>query len=668
MTRKLIKILTLFISLCGFSQEYYNTQGYDVTYEDLKGSSYEADSEANALIIYESVQVSTDIDFEFKDRIYFIRKVIRKIKILNESGLSNAIHYISLYNNELASEKVENIRVITHNMENNEIIETKLNKDLIKNEKHNKHRSSLILNPQNVKIGSVITYNYTIKSPFLTHLNGWQFQEDIPKLYSKLELSIPENFEYDVKIYGDIYLTDSNTLIKPKCFAIQNTIPTVLANSPYLYIDCFDSYYIMKNIPAFKEEAYTLSKRSSVARIEFELKQFTSVSGKVTDYTKFHKDFDDEVIQSKITGRQLTQSQVNKILPDKILSETNKLIKAKEIYNFIQKNYNCNGVNNIVEDFSLNNVIDNKSGNAQSINLLLLNALNEADIKAKPVILSTRDNGLVSKINFDLSDFNYLLAEVELNKKTYLLDASNPYLAFGEIPFKCLNQYGMGLNSKNNNEWIDIDPLFTTNQLYNLEINIDKDQNVKGTVACKKTGYHALNSKQNYFNDEPSYFKNLTESFPDKTISDFAVSTLKEDVNLKETYNITYTVQTDNNTVTINPFLIKYLDDIPLKSENRIYPINFGFKDNYLYMFQLNFNDSYSIKQIPEKLILELPDKSGTMVLSSKVIGNSVNLIFKINFNQAIYQPDYYQSIKEFLNELIRIQENSNIILERKQL
>ena len=48
-----------------------------------------------------------------------------------------------------------------------------------------------------------------------------------------------------------------------------------------------------------------------------------------------------------------------------------------------------------------------------------------------------------------ISDFNYLIVQATIDDKTYLLDATDNYLSFGEIPFRCLNSYGRLMDFKN---------------------------------------------------------------------------------------------------------------------------------------------------------------------------------------------------------------------------
>ena len=88
--------------------------------------------------------------------------------------------------------------------------------------------------------------------------------------------------------------------------------------------------------------------------------------------------------------------------------------------------------------------------------MLLYNLLSEQDINVTPILLSTRNNGLPTKIYPVISDFNYIIIRAIINGKQYFLDATNKYLEFGQIPFRCLNQYGRLLDFKKGSKWIPI--------------------------------------------------------------------------------------------------------------------------------------------------------------------------------------------------------------------
>jgi hypothetical protein len=130
------------------------------------------------------------------------------------------------------------------------------------------------------------------------------------------------------------------------------------------------------------------------------------------------------------------------LIDESIVNEPDLLKKAIGIYKYVQDNYTWDGKYGIFNNVSVKDLIKNKSGKVSEINILLHNLLDEYGIEVMPVLLSTRDNGLPTQIYPVMSDFNYLIVQASIDGKTFLLDATDDYLSFGEIPFRCLNHYG----------------------------------------------------------------------------------------------------------------------------------------------------------------------------------------------------------------------------------
>lgn len=68
--------------------------------------------------------------------------------------------------------------------------------------------------------------------------------------------------------------------------------------------------------------------------------------------------------------------------------------------------------------------------------------LKKAGISAYPVVLSTRPNGLLPFTHASLSACNYVIVKAVVNGKPILLDATEPNLQVGCLPFRCLNGEG----------------------------------------------------------------------------------------------------------------------------------------------------------------------------------------------------------------------------------
>src|SRR5690606_13980299 len=82
-------------------------------------------------------------------------------------------------------------------------------------------------------------------------------------------------------------------------------------------------------------------------------------------------------------------------------------------------------------DEGIKRALEKRSGNVTDINLSLVAALSAAGVDAEAVVLSTRDNGMVNKLYPILSDFNYVIAKVNIDDQSYFLDATDPLLPFG---------------------------------------------------------------------------------------------------------------------------------------------------------------------------------------------------------------------------------------------
>src|SRR5690349_22677640 len=68
-----------------------------------------------------------------------------------------------------------------------------------------------------VKAGTVIEYQYEIMSPFTYNFRKWEFQADIPKVYSEYRTSIPGNYVYNIILRGYLQLTEKKDDVQQNC-------------------------------------------------------------------------------------------------------------------------------------------------------------------------------------------------------------------------------------------------------------------------------------------------------------------------------------------------------------------------------------------------------------------------------------------------------------------
>ena len=648
-------LLVLLISFTSNAQSYFNPDDTTVTRGDLETNVYLQDTTANAVVLYEFGNSFVD-----KNTFKLKTKIKKKLKILNRNGFDKATETIYLYNNSNRKEKVYDIIATTHNLENGEVTTTKLSESQIFEERYNDKYTIVKFTFPNIKEGSVITYSYTIESPFMFKYKEWEFQDDIPKMYSIYRTSIPGNWEYHIRLVGYLKLFHTEQSVANNCLVVGSGGTA----------NCLNTVYVMKDIPAFIEEDYMTTKENYLSRIEYELKTFRGFDGRVDNITKSWKAVHKELKFDKNFGRQLGKSShVKDLLDSSISNEKDGLKKATAIYHYVQENYTWNGNYGIYGEASVKDLVKNKSGKVSEINMLLYNLLSEEGIAVKPVLLSTRDNGLATKLFPVLSDFNYFIVHVTIDGQNYLLDATDDYLTFGQLPFRCLNQYARLLDFKGISQWIEIAPEELSTIQHRADLTLNADQSISGSVNTTATGYKALYLKKRFFStNTEDYLEDFKNKYPNIEILEHHVETEdKTSTNFSESFNINVASDQINDKLYINPFLFKFFTENPFKLQERTYPIDFGYKDTYLYTMKINFDENYEVLETPTDLNMGLPNKKGSLLFTTKTDGNSVIIYFKFNFTEAVYDPVYYDGLKQFMSTIVDVQKNSLIVLNKKK-
>ena len=462
----LCSIIIVFSS--SFAQENYNSNNLLVSSEELISSTFNSDPTANALYIYESGFSRFENGGEFN----LLTDYAAKIKVLNPDGYKHANIEISLQKNKSSKEKLRKLEATTHYMENGIKKVQKLDPTLVYTEENENYDLVKFTFPA-VAPGAILVYSYQKESPFIFNFNSWWFQAEIPKLYSAYETSIPGNYDYNIKKVGELELDVHSNFIKRSCFQ-----PPGAASAA----DCVMANYAMRNIPAFIEEPYLTSRYNYISRIEYELLDITNLDGTVKKFTKSWKDVDKELKDDKNIGRQLgRKSLVKGLLPENLQNKKNDLGKAREIFDHVRANYTWNGEYDIYKDMNLKDVIEDKTGSISALNILLHNIYEEQGFDVMPVMSSTRSNGTPNKLYPILSEFNYLMIQLDAGGQKYLLDVTDKYVNFGDVPFRGLNHYARLLDFKNGSSWIDIEPNKLSGVILIDTIKVNADGSSRGS-------------------------------------------------------------------------------------------------------------------------------------------------------------------------------------------
>jgi len=655
------KLLLLFIS--SFFSVYCAAQNFEfgrITHDDNDFDKNKIDSSANAVVLKEfgttSIQIS---DRTNSTELFFEYHV--KIKIYNKDGYNQANIVIPTYKDGSREEIISSIKASTFNYENGRFVETVMDKNAVFSESRSKYTTLTKFTLPNIKDGSIIEYSYKLESPSLFNFKTWEFQTNIPKVYSEYLILIPAIYNYNVSLRGFYKLSDTKSELSRECLRINGTP-----------IDCSKIWYIMKDVPAFVEEDFMTASSNFKSAIYFELSDQITTTGAKINYTKSWRDVDYELTSDKNFGSQMKRKDVYKdLLPAILKSTTDDLSKAKAIYNYVKNQIKWNRYYGKYSEDNIKKALDMRSGNVADINLNLIAALSAANLDAEAVILSTRDNGTVNKLFPIISNFNYLVAKVNIGEKSYLLDATEPLLPFGLLPLRCINDQGRVINLKKASYWIDLTASQKSSTSYILQGKLNIDGRITGTIITHSTGYEAFNKRNTIIknNGVDEYVEKLDESMSKIKILKHEIKNIDSVENtLTEIYDIDFAPlpNADKDELYFNPFFINPITKNPFNLTSRTYPVDLGSTSDQRIIINLELPGKYELKDKPKDLAIGLPNTGGKYLLKTTMEDNMISFSQIMQFNKATYMPEEYLYLKEFYSKIIQNQKAELLLKKTK--
>lgn len=614
------------------------------TYKDLAFTPIPRDSSADAIVLQEFGEAyiesggNNNLIFEYHT----------KIKILKKAGLKFADIEIPLYKGESDEERIHKIQASSFTLENGSMKETPLDQKNIFTENKNTRWTIKKFAIPNVQVGSVIEFIYTLESPFIFKFRNWEFQSEIPKVSSEYWARIPANYTYNVTLAGYLKLSKNEGSLIKDCF------------TPGGYkADCSLMKYGMKNIPAFTEEDYMTARSNHVSAINFELSEIRYFSGSVNRITKEWKDADDELRKHQNFGVQLKRGKDigEDHLKIALAGETDPLEKAKKVYNFIRDWYSWNGTPGMFSDTGVKKSFEKKTGNVGDINLTLIAALRYAGFNVEPVILSTRENGLPIEIHPVITDFNYVVAKVNIGDKSWLADATDDFVPFGVLPIRCINGKGRVLGEKESS-WIELKPSDRAKKYSVINLKLHDDGMMRGSVETTYMGYDAISKRKELysFNDTTAYIKDLDEKIGSVEIRNSALSNVSDvEKSLIQKLKVEAEVfQKPAQNFLLNPLFMEGWKENPFKSQERLYPVDFGAPIESTVIVNMEYPKDFEVVDLPDRIGLTLPNSGGRFMYEVQNVENKIVLSATLSINKSVYTANEYHYLKELFSRMIQ--------------
>ncbi|WP_374948139.1 DUF3857 domain-containing protein [Mucilaginibacter sp.] len=659
MIKPLLSLLILSAFSLTASAQNFAYGNYSQKEMDMK--RYEGDTSAHAVVLNEYGTSSMNVMAD--DAVKIVYEYHVKIKILDNKAFDKGTIEIPFYTADSDNwEFVDDIKAITTYKDDNGNVQTaELDPSKIFSTKENKYWSAKKFALPNLRAGAIIEYKYRVTTPYWDKFQAWHFQDDIPKIASVYEVHIPAFWSYNILLRGKLPLTKNVQNVEKSCFSRHGS-----------ECDCSHMTYGMENIPAFTQEDYMTSPKNFISAMYFNLSEYTNLStGAKIMVTREWKDIDYNLKHSDYFGAQLRKKDLLKTyIGPSIAGKTGDLNKAKAVYAYVQKNIKWNGGNTRGSYEGIRKALDNHTGNAADVNLTLVTGLNAAGILAEAVLLSTRQNGKINKLYPVEDEFDYVIARAVIDGTTYLLDATDPMLAFGMLPLHCLNDQGRVMSLDKPSYWIDLAASETKNMSSALDLTLMPNGKLKGKVITYSGGYQGYEKRKaiKKFNTVDEYVENLDERLGKIRILKSSIVNLDTlDMPLREEYEVEIDAFDNINhaRLAINPFLFDRITNNPFKLEERNYPVDWGMPSKYWYEVTLHLPEGYSVDSSPQTQAIALPNQGGKFLMMFE----SADGVYKFSnlrqFSKSIYAPEEYPYLKEFYNKMVAA-EKAELVFAKK--
>ncbi|KPM47989.1 DUF3857 domain-containing protein [Jiulongibacter sediminis] len=645
-------LLTLF---CGLAQ------AQELEFGEVKPSEFtqtysNLDSTASSIVLYDygdsQFIYSPSRGFEIETLVH-----VRK-KILKESALDEASINVNFFDESRTSgENIYKIKGATYNLENGEVVESKLGKKEVYYDRGERFSTKKFSLPD-VKVGSIIEYTYIRQTPLNTYNKPrtWSFQSDKPVVWSEYNITIPSYFYYQIIMGGYLPLTVNER--EQISMTIQGT--DLMANA-------MKYRFAVGNAPAFKDEPYITTSSDYVSKVEFELSSISFPNQPVKDYNTTWEQLDKTLLESDRWGEGLLNQSFLKEEVAQFATMEDQSEKLKAIHAYLVKNYKWNKTVGLFPQENMRKVHSEKEGTASELNLLANAFLRSAGFSANPIILSTRNNGRINTVYPLMDKFNYTMACVNLDGKKILFDITDPLLPMGVIPAICINGFGREI-SEFGNEFVPLESAQGYYEYEEISATINPDDGIiSGTYTTNELGYPANLLRKTFEEmDNEEFEEKIRENHSEWEISDFQSSNIE---NIDEAATISYKFSKEDGGVMpdiiyLSPLMTGQIKDNPFMRKERQFPVDFGHVTNQMVKAEYVIPEGFIVEELPKPATVMLPDKGGKFMYFVQNQNGKLTVFSRLNLFKSEYSAQEYAYLREFY-DLIVEKHAEQIVLNR---
>lgn len=629
-----------------------------ISEEEVKMSSFAADTSAVAVVLYEKGSTYYQVN---NNNLQVCFDVYAKIKILKPEGADCAnikIRYEDYGLNR--RETVQSIDGYSYNYVGGKVEKTRLSKEYIftENVKEKVFQKKITL--PNVKAGTLIEYKYTIVSDFEGSIRSWRFQREIPVCQSIYDVLIPEYFTFNINTRG---YCPFETIREP-----ENQ--TLLLNGGTL--TCASQHILLKakNLPALKKDKFVAYMNDYITSVSFEISGVQIPGALYKSFAYTWKDVEKQLMDDSDFGGNLKRSgllkdEVNAIKDSKMTN----VEKMQALYALVKSKIKWNEKTSVY-NASLKKALKDGVGNSAEMNFILINILKDAGFDAYPIVMSSKSEGRLPRANPSINSINYFVVGVDVDDNKYFMDVSRKNAPINVLDDEYLVDMARSFRGVESNlsDWVDLSHINSSAERNVSLIKFENDKMIV-EVSSLKTNQLAYDFREQYkkYKNRDEWIESLQNKYG-VNIDNYEIVGL-DSINkpILEKFTFNKAASLADSKLYVNLLTLFQEKSNPFTADKRELPVELSYPRIVKNSISIMVPAGFAVEEIPKSEKVAINDKDALYTYLVQNSGESIQLVSSLTFNQTIYPTNEYVNLKDFWAHIVA-KNNEQVVLKKMNL
>ena len=622
------------------------------TQEELTMTEYALDKDADAVELFRQA----DVYYEFINGDFRVHYLVKcRLKVLKPDGKRVADGNVvtrGSESNTIRIETVKGLKATAYNMENGKVVKAKMESSMIHEEQLDKTDKLIKFSVPQVRVGTVIEYEYHLESDFFYELRDWYAQKDIPVAYTKYTLSIPEWLSFHIEESGMSHLEKK-----------EDDGSITIGNEP---VATKVQTFIGRNLPSLKDDDYVWRAEDYGCKVTHELQGIYIPGAVYKSYTSQWSDIDEMLAKDDEFGGRIKRSSPLK--DEMVAAGIPQIADAKErveaTWKLLHQRVRWNGSYAFWAK-SGSKVLKDGTGSNADINFLFINMLHDAGIEASPIALRLRDRGRLPITHASMKYLSTFVVGITLNDSTMVyFDSSAEDGYLNVLPARLSVDRARLIKKGKSGEWINLQRVAQATERTLIQATLDGDGKISGTMSRALTEEAAASLRKRWrtAKDSTDVIHQIQEN-NSMEITGYQLQGRHDfSPNLRETITFTTQCSSTDDIIYLNPLVIAPINKNPFTAETRNLPVELPYKQRETINVALTLPDGWQVEEMPKPIVLKFDGITASIMFRQS--GNQLSTVYKLDIQQTFFTSQQYPDLKAFMEKLV---ENcKNIIAIKK--